>query len=255
MRLPKGTSPNLCVVTSYSLLSALRTHSEFHQQPCNEDFPLGWMETDGCRFLVAARSSSVRYPHTVDYIAFARELRRAGCTHVVSSALCGALDVNTVVPSVVIPDQFIDMHRVATADAQTSGDEVRFEDFSSPYCEILRSKAFRYLSQQHLYPVSAAGCYVGVDGPRYETAAEVRAYRILGGDVVGMTAVREVIAYRQAGLCVATIALVTNRGAGLGDGPVSFAEIQRTAAPFGDVFLDCGRYLATQMATFECDCQ
>jgi 5'-methylthioadenosine phosphorylase len=254
MRVPKNASPSLCVVMSYSLLSSLRARADFHPQECNEDFPLGWTETDGCRFLVAARSSSIRAPHTVNYCGFARELRRLGCTHVISSALCGALDVNAVVPSLVVPDQFIDMHRVATAETPAAGDKVRFQDFSFPYCQSLRLRALGYLGGQHRYPVSATGCYVGVDGPRYETAAEVRAYRALGGDVVGMTAVREAIAYRHAGLCVTTIALITNFGAGLGDGPMSSADIQRKSLMFGDLFLDCGRYLATQMPTFECDC-
>jgi len=246
---------NLCVVMSYSLLSSMRTRSEFHPRECSEDFPLSWMESDGCRFLVAARTSSLRYPHTVNYDALARELRRAGCTHVISSALCGALDANIAVPSLLIPDQFIDMHRVPTTGTPSAGDDIRFEDFSFPYCQPLRTHALSYLSRQHRYPVSASGCYVGVDGPRYETASEVQAYRKLGGDVVGMTAVREAIAYREAGLCLATVALVTNPGAGLGKGPVANADIQRTAAGFGDLFLDCGRYLAAQMTTLECTCR
>jgi len=227
---------------------------EIRRQECDGRLLSGWAEFDRCRFLVAARSSSVCYPHTLDYAALAREFRRHGCTHVISSAVCGSLDPHISVPSIMILDQFIDMHRIAAADTPPAEEEIRFEDFSYPYCPELRSRAGAYLGGQGPWPVALTGCYVGKDGPRSETAAEVRAYRILGGDVVGMTAVREAIAYRHAGLCMATIALVTHHGAGLGGGPVSSADIQQNAAKFADLLLECSRDVLTQSTSFGCEC-
>lgn len=164
-----------------------------------------------------------------------------GCTHIVSSSLCRALDPDIATPSLMIPDQFIDMHRVMTSGLPEEGPG--FQDFAIPWCERLRSHAYAHLSRELHTPVRAKGCYVGVDGPRYETAAEARAYRILGADVVGMTAVREAIAYRQAGLCSATIALVTNPQA---DEP--------SLPGFADVFLDCAHHVAEQIPSTGCDC-
>ncbi|MGC4045993.1 MAG: hypothetical protein QM758_19545 [Armatimonas sp.] len=59
------------------------------------------------------------------------------------------------------------------------------------------------------------GTYLCLDGPRYETAAEVRLFATWGADVVGMTAIPEVTLAREAGLHYAGISLVTNLGAGI----------------------------------------
>jgi xanthosine phosphorylase len=59
------------------------------------------------------------------------------------------------------------------------------------------------------------GIYVGVLGPSFETAAEIRAFRMLGGDVVGMSTIPEVIIAKHCGLKIAAISAVTNFGTGL----------------------------------------
>jgi len=59
------------------------------------------------------------------------------------------------------------------------------------------------------------GTYVCTEGPRYETAAEIRAFKILGADVVGMTGAPEVFLAREAGIEYASIAIVTNYAAGI----------------------------------------
>jgi purine-nucleoside phosphorylase len=75
----------------------------------------------------------------------------------------------------------------------------------------------------------ARGVYVAVPGPSYETPAEVRMLRGLGGDAVGMSTVPEVIAARQRGLRVGAISLITNRAAGLAGEPLSHDEVTREA--------------------------
>ncbi|MGH2513820.1 MAG: purine-nucleoside phosphorylase [Candidatus Limnocylindrales bacterium] len=69
------------------------------------------------------------------------------------------------------------------------------------------------------------GIYVGLLGPSYETPAEVRMYRNLGGDAVGMSTVLEAIACRWAGLEVAGVSLVTNPGAGYSGVPLTHEEV------------------------------
>ena len=63
------------------------------------------------------------------------------------------------------------------------------------------------------------------EGPRYETPAEILAYRRLGGDVVGMTNVPEVVLAREAGLCYAVIAMVTNFAAGISPTSLTHTEV------------------------------
>lgn len=69
------------------------------------------------------------------------------------------------------------------------------------------------------------GVYVQLPGPHYETPAEVRYLRTLGGDTVGMSTALEAIAAREAGMKVLGLSLVTNPGAGLQDSPLSHDEV------------------------------
>ena len=67
----------------------------------------------------------------------------------------------------------------------------------------------------------ADGVYLAVTGPSFETPAEIRAFRTLGADAVGMSTVLEVVAARHAGLRVAAVSAITNLAEGLGDEPLS----------------------------------
>ena len=77
------------------------------------------------------------------------------------------------------------------------------------------------------------GIYAALTGPSYETPAEIRALRTTGADAVGMSTSREVLAGRAAGLRCAAISFITNRAAGLGDGPLSHAEVLEVARRAG----------------------
>ena len=77
------------------------------------------------------------------------------------------------------------------------------------------------------------GIYVGLLGPTYETPAEVRMFRGLGGDAVGMSTVLEAIACRWAGIEVAGISLVTNPGAGYSGEPLTHEEVLAAGAAAG----------------------
>lgn len=82
----------------------------------------------------------------------------------------------------------------------------------------------------------ASGIYVGLLGPSYETPAEVRMLRSLGGDAVGMSTVLEAIAARWAGLEICGISLVTNAGAGYSGRPLAHEEVLAAGAAAGPRF-------------------
>jgi xanthosine phosphorylase len=76
----------------------------------------------------------------------------------------------------------------------------------------------------------AEGVYLAVSGPSFETAAEIRAFRTLGADAVGMSTVHETIVARHCGLRVAAVSAVTNLAEGLSAEPLSHEQTLRDAA-------------------------
>lgn len=75
----------------------------------------------------------------------------------------------------------------------------------------------------------ATGVYVGVTGPNYETPAEIRAFRKIGGDVIGMSTIGEALAARSLGVECAAISCVANMAAGVTDHPICHEEVLATA--------------------------
>lgn len=91
-----------------------------------------------------------------------------------------------------------------------------FPDMSQVYALRLRELALRCAREEGI--ALREGCYFYMPGPQYETPAEIRAVRSLGGDAVGMSTVAEAIAGAQGGMEVAAISCLTNMAAGHGDG-------------------------------------
>lgn len=162
-----------------------------------------------------------------------RTAAAAGCRTIVLTNGCGGLDPSwTPGTPVLIRD-----HLNLTADSPIEG--ANFVDLTDLYSLRLRELA------RGVDPELKQGVYVQFRGPHYETPAEVRMAKILGGDLVGMSTALEAIAARQSGMEVLGISLVTNLAAGIGDQPLSHDEVldagQSAAAR-------CGRLLAAIVA-------
>jgi purine-nucleoside phosphorylase len=102
----------------------------------------------------------------------------------------------------------------------------RFPDMSEayykPYREVARSEASK------LGIVTHEGIYAALSGPSFETPAEIRYFKTIGADLVGMSTVPEVIVARHLGIRVLGISCVTNMAAGILDQPINHAEVLET---------------------------
>ncbi len=110
----------------------------------------------------------------------------------------------------------------------------RFPDMSVSYDKDLITLA-KEISAGHGIGVKE-GVYLMMTGPNYETPAEIRMARILGGDAVGMSTVPEVIAARHCNIKVLGISCITNMAAGINDKPLNHAEVIETSNTVKDKF-------------------
>jgi purine-nucleoside phosphorylase len=104
----------------------------------------------------------------------------------------------------------------------------RFFDLSDAYSPRLRKLAHRAAAAEAI--TLPEGVYLGLSGPSFETPAEIRAFRILGADLVGMSTVHEVIAARHLGMEVLGFSSVTNMAAGVLDQAINHAEVMEIGA-------------------------
>jgi purine-nucleoside phosphorylase len=181
------------------------------------------------------------YEHR-DPVAVAHPVRVAaasGCRVVVLTNACGAINERFRPGQLVVITDHINM----TGTSPLVGPQ--FVDLSDLYSGRLRTVV------HGVEPDIEEGVYVGYWGPNYETPAEIRAYRALGGDLVGMSTVLEAIAARAAGMEVVGLSLVTNMAAGLA-GPLSHAEVLEVGrageARAGDVLRAVTTRVAAQLS-------
>jgi len=124
----------------------------------------------------------------------------------------------------VIIDQFIDFTDSREITFFDTPGNVVHTDMTEPYCEYLRTLIKDIMMALNL-SFHEKGTYVTMNGPRYETKAEINMLKILGGDIVGMTGTPEVILANEMKICYASIGIVTNFAAGISDKKISHEEV------------------------------
>jgi purine-nucleoside phosphorylase len=147
-----------------------------------------------------------------------RTAAAAGCrTVVLTNAAGGIRDGMRVGEPVLISD-----HLNLTGLSPLAGP--RFTDLTDLYSPRLRAIA------REIDPELGEGVYVGLPGPHFETPAEIRMFRLLGADLVGMSTVLEAIAARAEGVEVFGLSLVTNLAAGITGEPLDHHEVLAAGA-------------------------
>lgn len=156
-------------------------------------------------------------PHRVNYRANIQALKDAGARQVASVATVGGIRSEYQPGALVVPDQILDYTwGRASTFFEGSGAKVTHIDFTEPYSAPLRAQllaAARACGES----VADGAVYAATQGPRLETAAEIRRLARDGADLVGMTGMPEAALAREAGLEYAALSVVANHAAGIGE--------------------------------------
>lgn len=161
-------------------------------------------------------------PHTVNYRANIAALKSLGVTGVLAATAVGSLRPEWRPGTLVAPDQLLDLtHRRPTTFFDDAAVHV---DFTRPYCLHLRAQLLD-VARETAITLEPGGTYICTEGPRLESGAEIRAYRMWGADIVGMTAMPEAILAREAQLSYAGISVVANPAAGSTPDPLTKEEV------------------------------
>lgn len=171
----------------------------------------------------STRSLSSRVPpHRVNYRANIAALKKLGATAIFASMAVGSLRREYAPGTLVSLDDFLDF--TGARDKTFFDDAPVHIDCTQPHCERLRA-LLKNAAAQLSIPLIDGGVYACTDGPRFESSAEIRAYRTLGADVVGMTGVPEIALAREANISYCGLAIVTNFAAGVLPQPLTQAEV------------------------------
>jgi 5'-methylthioinosine phosphorylase len=169
-------------------------------------------------------------PHKINYRANLWALHRIGVRQVIAVAAVGGIRDDMVPGALAFPDQIVDYtwgrHCTFFEDNLS---HVTHIDFTEPYSPELRARLIE--AARALGLDARESCtYAAAQGPRLETAAEIRRMERDGCDIVGMTGMPEAALARELGLCYAACAVVANRAAGKAPGEITMAEIERNLA-------------------------
>ena len=166
-------------------------------------------------------------PHLINYRANLSALKQAGVQKIIAINAVGGIHPKLAPQAIAIPDQIIDytFGRQASIYDGCHIETVQHIDFSFPYDAELREGLIAAAKQCDL-DILASGTYGATQGPRLETAAEVRRMQRDGCDMVGMTGMPEAALARELGLDYASLALSVNWAAGLTDSIISLDEIE-----------------------------
>ncbi|WP_390913410.1 S-methyl-5'-thioadenosine phosphorylase [Pseudosulfitobacter sp. SM2401] len=205
-------------------------------------------------FLPRHGRGHIHSPSTVPYRANIDALKRIGVTDVISVSACGSFREHMEPGDFVIVDQFID--RTFAREKSFFGTGcVAHVSVAHPTCPRL-SGACETAARDAKITVHRGGTYLAMEGPQFSTLAESRMYReSWGADVIGMTNMPEAKLAREAELCYASVAMITDYDSWHPDhGEVDVTEIIKTLMGNADKGRDMVKRLPKLLGTERVDC-
>ena len=199
----------------YSMPGFTNVHEERVETPFGEPsdpFVLGELEGRKVAFLARHGRGHRILPSELNFRANIYAFKKLGVERILSVSAVGSLKEEHKPTDFVIPDQFIDrtFHRISTFFGDGIVGHVAFGD---PVCATVAKAAEQGCSAVGVVG-KLGGTYVCMEGPQFSTKAESNLYRSWGADVIGMTNLQEAKLAREAEICYATVAMVTDYDAG-----------------------------------------
>ena len=156
-------------------------------------------------------------PHKINFRANIDALKSVGVTQIIATNSVGSMNEEMPPGSFVIPDDFLDFSQNRAKTFYE--DKVVHIDVTEAYCPTLRD----ILAESG--DVILGGTYVCTEGPRFETPAEIKMFKMLGGDLVGMTGLPEVTLAREREMCYNSICIVSNYASGISEQELTIDEV------------------------------
>lgn len=211
---PVTASPRLGIIGGSGLYQ-LEAFEQLEQIALDTPFgrpssPVGLGRLNGVEVAFISRHGVGHHlsPSDLPYLANVYAMKSLGVTHLVSISAVGSLSEEIVPGSFVVPDQIID--RTAGRERTFFRDGiVAHVSIADPFCATLSRQVAAHAAKSGL-GVTSGGVYVCIEGPQFSTRAESRMFRSWGGSIIGMTAMPEARLAREAGLCYACLAMVTD---------------------------------------------
>jgi len=174
----------------------------------SDSIVMGALDGVGVAFLPRHGKGHRLSPTELPYHANIYALKSLGVEQIISISAVGSLKEDVKPLDLMIPDQLID--RTRSRSNTFFGDGiVAHVGFADPFCPALSDVLARSAADQDV-KVHNSGTYVVMEGPQFSTRAESELYRSWGASVIGMTALPEAKLAREAEICYATVALVTD---------------------------------------------
>src|SRR3954465_7141037 len=171
-------------------------------------FVIGTLRGKRVAFLSRHSAGHRLLPSELNFRANIYGMKVLGVERILSASAVGSLKMEYKPLDIVVPDQFFDRTKGRISTFFGNG-IVPHVAFAHPLCHDL-SKIAADSAQKVGATVHRGGCYVNMEGPQFSTLAESKLYRSWGMDIIGMTNLQEAKLAREAEICYATIALVTD---------------------------------------------
>jgi 5'-methylthioinosine phosphorylase len=191
------------------------------------EFITGELNGRNVIFLARHGNPHTLAPHKINYQANIWGLKQLGVEQIIAVAAVGGITHEMAPAHIAIPDQIIDysygrMHTFFDDE----NDTVAHIDFTYPYSQKLRSGLITAAAKANI-KISPLGTYGCTQGPRLETAAEIKRMERDGCDLVGMTGMPETALAKELGMDYAAISVIANWAAGKTAGEITMAEIEQ----------------------------